>query len=252
MKQANQFLSVALVALALGAACKKADHATHEWGYEGEKGPARWGKLKPEYAACQTGTSQSPINLTGATAGAGTILPAYVPSPVNILNNGHTIQINLNGASTLTAGGRVYRLVQFHFHTPSENQIEGNASELEVHLVHKSDDGALAVIGIMFEPGAENPVLASLWDHLPAEEGPEKIVERLIIHPNGLLPADRDHYAFSGSLTTPPCSEGVAWFVMRHPLTASGAQIAAFRKLFENNARPVQPLNGRTVYTADQ
>lgn len=229
-------VSAALV-MAL-AQCKKGDD--HAWGYEGEHGPAHWG------GDCKTGQSQSPINLTGAAAGSPGLNLNYTTSPVKILHNGHTVQANLDGKSTLTTGGKEYSLVQFHFHAPSEHTIDGKPADLVAHLVHKSADGALAVVGVLFNEGVENSFLGKFWEHLPAQKSPEHDTG-VTVDLNEVLPAVRGHYAYSGSLTTPPCSEGVSWFVMHTPVTISSAQLAAFRKVIDKNVRPVQPLNGRAL-----
>jgi carbonic anhydrase len=162
------------------------------------------------------------------------------------LNNGHTVQVNYDTGSYIELNGDRYDLVQFHFHAPSEHSINGRLAEAELHLVHKSAAGNLAVVGILIEAGAENPAFRSTWDNLPAEKGQ---VQQLSVEVDatGMLPANQETYRYTGSLTTPPCTEGVKWFVMTEAIKMSDTQLAAFTKIFEGNNRPVQPLNGRTL-----
>jgi len=164
-----------------------------------------------------------------------------------ILNNGHTVQVNLPGGSELAVGDRSFRLVQLHFHAPSEHTVAGRHFPLEAHLVHLSAQGDLAVVGVLFEEGAESPALAGFWDRLPAEAGPPVPLGDAPVELAGLLPEDQSHYRLRGSLTTPPCSEGVRWFVMSEPLTASSDQIARIEAIIGGNNRPVQALNERRL-----
>ena len=223
----------------------------HAWGYKGAEGPAHWGELKAGYQLCETGREQSPINIPAATT---TGLPAlrfdYRSSPLKIVNNGHTIQVNYAPGSRITLGGKSYELLQFHFHTPSENQLNGKSYPMEGHLVHRAADGELAVVGVFMTRGAENPFIETLWSHMPEHEA-EVSVPEIQVEAIELLPENQVHrYSFAGSLTTPPCTEGVRWTVLHQPIELSAAQIARFTKLFPNNARPVQPLNQRTVQGA--
>lgn len=222
-------------------------HAAPHWEYEGEAGPEKWGGLDPAFALCESGQAQSPFDIKESIdADLPAIAFSYEPLPLKIVNNGHTIQVNVPGGSSMMAGRDEYQLLQFHFHTPSEYQVGGKAYPLEMHFVHKRADGALGVIGVMFEEGAANAELEKIWQNMPAEAG-EKDAGAVMADIGKLLPADRKYYRFMGSLTTPPCSEGVNWHMMQQPITASAEQIEAFRKIFPLDARPLQPANNRLV-----
>ncbi len=216
------------------------------WGYEGAKGPENWGELDPTYSACSEGMQQSPIDLAGSVRAQ---LPAintnYVSGPLRIINNGHTIQCNCPEGSTLSLEGKTYQLKQFHFHAPSEHQVNGIAFDMEIHFVHAAEDGSLAVLGLMVRQGGANKGLSSIVEGMPATVGEEVEVPGVNFWPASLLPRERTHYRYFGSLTTPPCSEIVTWLVLKTPVQASAAQIAAFKTAFTNNARPVQPRNRR-------
>ena len=221
-----------------------ADHAPH-WGYGGH-GPDTWGEL-PGAATCGLGKEQSPIDIRGAKKSALAPLSfAYSKGSGEVVNNGHTVQVNLANGGALTVDGTPYKLVQFHFHTPSEERVEGKVYPMVAHLVHQNADGKLAVVAVLFTEGKANAPLAAVFDSLPQHEGAKKPL-RAAFDAADVLPADRGYFAFVGSLTTPPCSEGVRWFVLKEPVTISKAQISAFRKLYNMNARPVQPLNGRAI-----
>jgi carbonic anhydrase len=198
---------------------------------------------------CAIGMNQSPINIT---ASVDADLPAigfdYGTSPAEILNNGHTVQVNVENGSSITVDGHKYALKQYHFHTPSENHIAGKDFPLEAHFVHADDEGNLAVVGVMFEEGAENAELAQLWAKMPMKEGERNILDGEAKELTKLLPADHEYYRFNGSLTTPPCSEGVKWMVMKEPLSISKAQVEKFSHAVHGaNNRPVQPLNARVI-----
>lgn len=235
------------------SSCKKEDKIPEScdgihWEYSGEDGPAHWGELCVGYADCD-GSTQSPVDIKGAVAD-GTltaIAKAYATSKTNILNNGHTIQFNYDAGSSITVNGLQYDLLQFHFHTHSEHLVNSVSYPMEVHLVHKNAaTGNLAVIGVFFEEGAENPLLAHYIDHLPAHHD-ETFTSDETYTAADLLPAGTGYYTYGGSLTTPPCSEIVTWIVMKDPITASTAQIHDIETLEHENFRPVQPLEGRTI-----
>jgi carbonic anhydrase len=241
------FTAMVMAAIPLAAAEKGA--AGHEWSYEGDHGPAHWGALKPDYASCKTGKNQSPIDITSASKADLPPIPfAYRPAPLRIVNNGHSIQVNFPEGSFITAGGKQYQLEQFHFHHPSEERIKGTNFDMGVHLVHKNAEGNLAVVGVLIQKGKASPFIESLWKHLPKEEGKEEVSEKVMIDPSGLLPAQRGYYTYIGSLTTPPCTEGVTWFVLKTPVEISDVQLKRFAHFYEHNARPVQPLSGRAVF----
>lgn len=227
---------------------KKEGHGEVHWGYEGHEGPSHWGDMKPEYGTCKTGHEQSPVDIKGAAKGDGHNLEInYQPSALKVINNGHTVQVNYDAGSTFTLDGKTYNLVQFHFHTPSEYIVNGKAYPMEWHLVHKSDDGKLAVIGVFFKEGKKNDTLETVWKNLPKKVKEENVVSGVQINAKDLLPANYSHWHLAGSLTTPPCSEGVTWTVMQTPLEASKDQIKNWKSLFKVNARPVQPLHGRQI-----
>jgi carbonic anhydrase len=220
----------------------------HHWGYSGEGAPENWGKLDPSFATCATGKNQSPIDIDTTTK--GNLKPVrihYQSGTTEILNNGHTVQVNYRPGSSLEVDGLTFALQQFHFHAPSENTFSGKHFPLEGHLVHADKNGNLAVVGVMFTEGAPNAVLASLLKLMPGKEG-EKHALTDLRSALQMLPADHHYYRFTGSLTTPPCTEGVRWLVLQKPSAASKAQIDAIAKAAgAPNNRPVQPLNARQV-----
>lgn len=223
--------------------------AADEWGYGGTIGPKNWGKLKPDYRLCSTGTMQTPINLTNAMAGAAnSVKRDYKTMPLKIENNGHTIQVNATPGSTCTVDGERFELLQFHVHHPSEHLLSGKATRLEIHFVHRNAAGQLAVLGVFYEPGPSALAgLDPIWAAMPRSAGPEREISAISIAPETLFPTNPRHFRYQGSLTTPPCSEGVTWVVYAQPVTVSAAQVRAFAQLFPNNARPVQPLNRRSL-----
>jgi carbonic anhydrase len=220
----------------------------HEWGYDRIHGPDTWARLDPNFAACAEGKHQSPIDIRGAkTMDLPPIDFKYQSSPLRVIDNGHTVQMNYAPGSTIRVGGRTYELSQFHFHRPSENYLNGKAFPMELHLVHKNSEGNLAVVAVFLIVGSENPAIKSEWAHIPHEKDKEVKAEGVTIDANQLLPKARGYYTFEGSLTTPPCSEGVAWFVMKEPVTISKAELETFDHLYSHDARPVQQVNDRTV-----
>ncbi len=238
---------LAALALVVGAPAAQ-EHAGPHWSYAGSSGPNHWAELDKDFSACQQGHHQSPIDIRAAKpADVPPIQFAYQRTPLHIVNNGHTIQVNYAPGSFITVGGKRYQLTQFHFHHPSEERINGKRFAMVAHLVHASPDGALAVVAVLLDAGAANPVIASLWQHLATHEGPEQRLDDLSVDATGLLPEDRGYYTFSGSLTTPPCTEGVTWFVLKTPQRISQSQADTFGKLYPSDARPIQPLNGREL-----
>lgn len=254
-----KFSWIGLALVCALAACRSepkappADVAPPQWSYSGDSGPAHWGELSPAWAMAKTGKQQSPIDIVPARAvrkDQAELKLSYQDTTLEILNNGHTIEDDYHNGGTLTVGGRAYKLAQFHFHSPSEHTIDGKHTPMELHLVHKDADGKLAVIGVMIEEGSTHAELAKLWQHLPATPGRAQAVEGVLVNASKLLPISLASYRYSGSLTTPPCSEQVAWYVMQQPIEASAEQIAAFRRLVFGNNRPTQPLNGRTIHAS--
>ena len=225
-----------------------AQQAVH-WGYEGAGSADHWGDLKEEFVLCKTSKAQSPIDIKTVTL-VDEELPAinvsYSATPLTVVNSGRSIKVNYAAGSSITVGGKSYDLLQFHFHNPSEHTIDGKAFEMAAHLVHKAADGQLGVIGVLFEAGAENAMIGQIFDNLPAK-GEEKSVASGSINVADILPPDLAYYHYSGSLTTPPCSEGVHWMVLTTPVQASVDQIAKLANVVKGNIRPVQSVNDRII-----
>lgn len=217
------------------------------WAYGGDDGPDAWARLSPEYAGCATGRRQSPIDIRdGIQVQLQPIAFDYHPGAFSVIDNGHTVQVDVAPGNALTIGGRRYELVQFHFHLPSEERIAGRQFDMEVHLVHKDAEGHLAVVAVLLERGAAQAVIQAVWNALPLEKN-QAAAGIEAIDPSQLLPEDRRYYTYMGSLTTPPCSEGVLWMVMKQPVPVSAQQLGIFARLYPMNARPVQPLDGRLI-----
>lgn len=223
------------------------------WEYSGTNGPQNWGNLKPEFNVCAIGKRQSPINIEDANTLQGPAEPLqfnYTPSTGTVVNNGHTIQVDLQGDNALTVRGSVYKLVQFHFHTPSEEQVNYRNSAMVAHLVHKNNEGQLAVVAVLMDPGVVNPLINKVWTYMPLDTNDRVRLPGDLIDMNELLPKDQRYYQFIGSLTTPPCTEGVLWMVLKQPAQVSKEQIRLFQQLYPNNARPVQAVNARPIRNA--
>jgi carbonic anhydrase len=229
-----------------GAAAQET-HSAH-WAYSGPDDPKHWAKLDPAYSACALGHTESPINIAHAQSAD---LPAlkleYEPTPLNIIDNGHTIQVSLARGSALAVGDKAYALKQLHFHHPSEEHVNGKSFPLVAHLVHQDAEGHLAVVAVLFHEGPPNPLLETLWKNIPTEKEKAQDVPSVSIQVLDLLPADRGYFTFAGSLTTPPCTEGVTWYVLKSYATVSAEQMSVFAKLYPRNARPIQPTNGRKI-----
>ncbi len=254
--RANQAARVAAAARAKKAAAAKEVahppsapaivHGNH-WSYEGETGPANWGKINSDWAKCAVGDRQSPIDIRdGMKVDLEPIVFDYKPSSFSVIDNGHTIQVNVSGGNYLTIQNRMYELLQFHFHRPSEERINGKGFEMVVHMVHKDSEGKLGVLAVLLERGRTHSLIQTIWNNLPLEKN-DVVQPSLVIDPNELLPQRRDYYTYMGSLTTPPCSEGVLWMVLKQPMQASPAQMALFSRLYPLNARPIQPSSGRVI-----
>lgn len=222
-------------------------HGSH-WTYEGEEGPEHWGEISSAWSLCKTGHMQSPVDLGGAaTLGRFSVSATYRPGALTVLNNGHTVQVNFPEGSTLSSGIARYKLVQMHFHTPSEETVYGVHYPMVAHFVHVDYAGNYAVLGVLFEEGAVNPELEKIIKAAPHTEQGPATVPGVTFDPARLLPANLAVWRYEGSLTTPPCSEGVRWHVATHRATASAGQIAALHAILGDNARPVQPLYGRLL-----
>lgn len=240
-----------------------------KWGYLGNIGPERWAQLSPAFALCASGKMQSPVNIMKKVKiGDHKLIVHYEDAPLiliddgsttlnidnnqTIIDDGHGIQVNFHPDTqlkeTIELAGKTYKLIQFHFHSPSENQLHGRGSPLEIHFVHQSDDGKVAVIGVFVHAGEANPVLQTIINNLPKEERKEFLIADTRINPLNLMPVKKNYYGFMGSLTTPPCNEGIQWLLMDDAITASPAQIQQIRNAAGGaNARPVQPLNQRAI-----
>jgi len=240
--QSRRKFMLGLVACPLCASAAKAEGA--HWSYEGNSKPENWAKLDAKFKVCAVGTEQSPVNLSGAvTAQPDNLALKWSSEPFQVINNGHTIQANTGGTNTLDLDGKSYSLKQFHFHAPSEHALDNKRSAMEVHFVHAAADGGLTVVGVFMKVGKANAAFRDVMANAPAKEGESKT--KTTIDPNVMLPEKRGHFRYEGSLTTPPCSEIVNWVVMENPIEVAEADVAAFVKLFPNNARPLQALNRR-------
>ena len=243
-------LSVLVLILMLSSACtpQQTETASPHWTYEGEEGPSHWGELDESYATCSVGKSQSPIDVLNPSEQDLTNISFHSqPSAVNILNNGHTVQVNYDPGSYIELDNTRYDLVQFHYHAPSEHTIDSESFPAELHIVHRSADGNLAVVGILLKEGTENVAYQPFIGNLPVEKTDPKDAG-VKINAIDLLPSVQTTFRYSGSLTTPPCTEGVNWLLMTTPVEISAQQLTALDSLFEaGNNRPVQPINDRTL-----
>ena len=219
---------------------------TKHWAYEGEGVPEKWGDLAPENTVCRTGATQSPIDIASTQSGAGGRTNIkWQPAGLTVINNGHTIQADVANGGAIEVDGVPYSLVQFHFHAPSEHTVAGKRFAMETHFVHKNAQGELAVVGVLHETGNANAALAGLWEALPKTTEEKKQIGAFDLA--AVLPRDRSMYRYAGSLTTPPCTEGVRWQLMQSPTSVSDAQVKAFNAIIKPNARPVQPQKARDV-----
>ncbi len=225
-----------------------APHTGAPWSYYGKKGPSNWGKLDPAYAACSKGNLQSPIDIRNAKIDP-TLQPIefhYLSGPVTMLNTGYTVRINVVPGSYILVGGARYDLVEFHFHHPAEDLVNGKLSDMVIDLVHKNSTGQLAIIAVRLNEGRVNGSLATLWPSLPQTTGATATIQDPF-NPLGLLPSDRSYWSYMGSITVPPCTEGVHWLSMQNPTELSQDQLQAFARLYPDNARPIQATRGRKI-----
>jgi carbonic anhydrase len=226
---------------------EKGDAEALHWDYQGGAGPQAWGGLRPEFSLCGSGKRQSPIDIhDGIAVDLEPVQFDYRASGFGVIDNGHTVQVNVAPGNFMQVGGRRWELVQFHFHRPSEERVEGRQFDMVAHLVHKDADGRLAVVAVLLERGSAQPVVQAVWNNLPLEKN-EEAPARAPIDLNHLLPADRRYFTYMGSLTTPPCSEGVLWIVMQQPVQLAPSQIDIFARLYPMNARPLQQASGRLI-----
>ena len=267
MSRALRIAAVSLLALSLVACSgKKADeHASdatehgaaapghgsetgtvQHWTYSGNEGPAHWAQMGGPNTVCGAGQRQSPVDISGNTRNMSShMVMAYHASTTTIQNNGHTVVVTPKDGGGVEIDGNLFTLKQFHFHSPSEHAINGHATALEAHFVHQDAKGHYLVISVMSDIGAADPMLASLWTYLPSDPGQPVPLPDLLINAQDLMPGTEDFYVYSGSLTTPPCTEEVTWMVFSSPLTVSAEQADAFQRLIGPNARPLQPAHGR-------
>jgi carbonic anhydrase len=245
-------MALLVVAAILAPGGLGAQWKTH-WTYDGPAGAEHWSSLDPEYAACNAGREQSPIDIRNSRKAE---LPAlrfeYRSGPLKyLINNGYTIRVNYHDApaagSLLIVGGTRYQLTQFHFHHPSEEYINGKPYDMVLHLMHEAGDGKIAGVAVLLKAGKANATIQQIWEHLPKTEGKETEVAGVELNPAGMLPQNSAYYMYMGSLTAPPCTEDVTWFVLKTAVDVSPEQIKAFAKLYPHDVRPIQPLNGRIV-----
>lgn len=220
------------------------------WSYEGKTGPVNWGRLDPSYRTCSEGRAQSPIDIRHARLNKA-LQPIefhYIAGGVTLENNGHTVFVRVHPGSYIVFDGVRYDLIGYDFHHPSEESVNGHLTDMDVELHHKSTDGKIAIIEVRLieDIDSPNPTMALLWESLPASAGESRNVTAMV-SAMGLLPGDRSYWTYMGSLTTPPCTEGVRWLVMQSPVTISRQQYRAFIGLFGVNSRPVQDTNGRRI-----
>ncbi len=223
------------------------------WAYDGETGPQAWGRLKPEFSLCRTGRRQSPISIDESSTLQGPAEPIqfnYTPSNGTVVNTGRTIQVAVQGENSITLRGSSYQLLEFHFHTPSEEIIDSKRAAMVVHLVHRNAEGQLAVVAVLLDVGADSPLVDKVWTYMPLDVGDRVRLPNGLLNLSELLPTDQRYYQYMGSLTEPPCTEGVLWVVLKAAMTVSKAQLRLFTQLYPNNARPIQPTNARPVRDA--
>jgi carbonic anhydrase len=252
LRQREQAAALALVttaatAGAFGTPATPVFANSTTWSYDGDTGPANWGKINSSWAKCGSGNRQSPIDLRdGMKVDLEQIAFDYRSSGFNVIDNGHTIQVGVGLGNYITVQNRTYELQQFHFHRPSEEKINGRGTEMVVHLVHRDGEGNVAIIAVLLERGAPNSMIQTVWNNLPLEKH-QTVNPVVALDVNDILPKKRDYFTFMGSLNEPPCTEGVLWLVMKQPMPASPAQMALFSRLYPLNVRPIQPGNGRVI-----
>ena len=246
---ATLFLATGCASHSVKAEHSESSHHKAHWGYTGDVSPSHWGDLNEKFTMCKQGQVQTPINIIPTDDKDLTSLNLdYTTSSLNVVNNGHTVQVNIKNGSSVTLDGEKYELKQFHFHTPSENNINGNSYPLEAHFVHATKDGKLAVIAVMFQEGKSNPILEKIWKKFPLEENHTVTIDLDNNDIKAIMPSDKDYYKFMGSLTTPPCSESVKWNVYKKVMNISKEQVREFYNIFgHTNNRPLQNTNHRTI-----
>lgn len=247
----NKLLISCLTATLVSSVLFASENGT-SWGYTGVNGPDNWGDLPTDYSMCKKGKSQSPIDITPEVTvesdGLKTIEFNYSSGTSFVENNGHTVQVDFNKGNSIVIDGTEYSLLKLHFHTPSENHINGKSFPLEGHFVYSDEKGSLAVVALLFEDGGENQFIKKVWSKMPDKVNIKNPIQISAEDVNRLLPKNKDYYRFHGSLTTPPCTEGVIWLVLKNYATISKTQVQEFLKIMKHkNNRPIQPINGRKV-----
>ncbi|WP_158934215.1 carbonic anhydrase [Burkholderia sp. S171] len=256
MNRITRLSSGAVLLTAFVALAASAETTGHGWAYEGEHGPAHWGAMGEAFHACESGRAESPIDIEKAKkapADMPRLKVNYQPLPIDIINTGHAVQFNATpGTDSITLGNQAYQLVQFHFHSPGEERFAGKDSVMDAHLVHRSEDGKLLVLAVQFQLGNQpNPVIQAMLDRIPEEKGAEFKVNAVMVNPIDLLPKQMSYYTYNGSLTTPPCSEGVTWIEFKERVSITQQQLDAMRRFYHGNQRPVQALNGREIWEVE-
>ena len=242
-----RFITTATLFGSLAIFAQETEHHSH-WTYDGNDGPTKWATLDPTYSECKVGHYQSPIDIRHTEkADLPPIQFDYAPSPLTIVDNGHTVMVNYEPGSFITVGDHRYQLTQFHFHHPSEEHIHGKGFDMVVHMVHTDASGNMAVVAVLLKAGKVNPALHAIWDHVPREKDKVVAVEGVLINAADLLPVNRGYYTFVGSLTMPPCTEPVTWFVLKTPEEISREEVQLFANLYPHDTRPTQKLEGRLV-----
>jgi len=251
MKKIGTYSTTAFLALLLTVTSTQAnEHKVKHWGYTADVAPSHWSELNPKYKMCSEGKSQSPIDIVASSdIDLSPLALNYNTKSTTVIDNGHTVQVNIDDGSTFIIGDDKYELKQFHFHTPSENNINGKSFPLEAHFVHATKDGKLAVVAVMFEEVKENnAIISKIWSKFPLKEGEKTELVLSTEEIQALMPSDKDYYKFTGSLTTPPCSQEVKWHVIKKPLTISKAQVKKFFDIYGHaNNRPIQKTNERKI-----
>lgn len=242
------FFAAIIIFVPMGVAADSGYNDGH-WSYTGHNGPEHWAGISKKFKLCGNGKEQSPIDISDAKiANLPAIQFDYKPDRLEILNNGHTILVKSTKGSSVTVDGEKYELLQFHFHSPGENTVDGKVFPMEMHLVHKNTKGEFMIMGVFTRAGAKNAVLDKIWNHIPQQSGDMKKVASVSINAADLLPTDRSYYRFNGSITIPPCSEGVKWMVLKTSIEVSDKQIKQFSRVVGMNARPVQPVHSRILH----
>ncbi|HVN34525.1 MAG TPA: carbonic anhydrase family protein [Casimicrobiaceae bacterium] len=249
MKRSIEAMVATALASGLVAMAPSSAAADKSWAYAGPNGPTKWAKLDKSFAAC-AGPLQSPIDIPDAHARKGDLPPLlfnYKPSPLKIVDNGHMIQVNYASDSWVSIEGKRYELVELQFHKPSEFKISGKGQEMDVQLVHKDKEGKIAVVAVLLDQSKENALIKTILSNLPQTKDSESAPPNIQINAFGLLPQNKEYYTFKGSLTAPPCTENVSWYVLKTPASISADQVARFAKVYPMNARPLQPVNDRDI-----